>query len=78
MGVLVILFYFLFPAYLLFYSTRFSIINKIGVVVICYAGGLVIGNMHIIPESLSWTQDLLVGLLDEVSVKFTLVPVVMV
>ena len=60
MGIAVILFYFLFPAYLLFYSTRFSIINKIGVVVICYAGGLVIGNMHIIPESISGlTSDLM-------------------
>lgn len=61
MGALVIAFYFLFPAYLLFYSTRFSIINKIGVVVICYAGGLVIGNMNIIPESISGLQDSLVG-----------------
>ena len=61
MGVAVILFYFLFPAYLLFYSTRFSIINKIGVVVICYAGGLVIGNMHIIPESISELTSTLMG-----------------
>jgi uncharacterized membrane protein len=61
MGIAVIAFYFLFPAYLLFYSTRFSIINKIGVVVICYAGGLVIGNMHIIPESISGFQSDLMG-----------------
>lgn len=61
MGIAVILFYFLFPAYLLFYSTRFSIINKIGVVVICYAGGLVVGNMHIIPESISGLSSDLMG-----------------
>jgi uncharacterized membrane protein len=61
MGIAVILFYFLFPAYLLFFSTRFSIINKIGVVVICYAGGLVIGNMNIIPESISGFQSDLMG-----------------
>jgi uncharacterized membrane protein len=61
MGILVIAFYFLFPAYLLFYSTRFSIINKIGVVVICYAGGLVIGNMNLIPESISGLQSDLMG-----------------
>lgn len=61
MGILIIVFYFVFPAYLLFYSTRFSIINKIGVVVICYAGGLVIGNMHIIPESISQLQSDLMG-----------------
>jgi uncharacterized membrane protein len=61
MGILIIAFYFLFPAYLLFYSTKFSIINKIGVVVICYAGGLVIGNMHIIPESISGLSSGLMG-----------------
>ncbi len=61
MGLAVVLFYFLFPAYLLFYSTRFSIINKIGVVVICYAGGLVIGNIHIIPDSISGLQGDLMG-----------------
>ena len=61
MGALIIAFYFLFPAYLLFYSTRFSIINKIGVVVICYAGGLIIGNMNIIPESISGLSSDLMG-----------------
>lgn len=61
MGIAVILFYFIFPAYLLFYSTRFSIINKIGVVVICYAGGLIIGNLNIIPESISGLQSDLMG-----------------
>jgi uncharacterized membrane protein len=61
MGIAIIAFYFLFPAYLLFYSTRFSIINKIGVVVICYAGGLVIGNMRIIPESITGLSSDLMG-----------------
>lgn len=61
MGILIIAFYFLFPAYLLFFSTKFSIINKIGVVVICYAGGLIIGNIHIIPESISGLQSDLMG-----------------
>ncbi len=61
MGALIIAFYFLFPAYLLFYSTRFAIINKIGVVVICYAGGLIIGNMNIIPETISGLSSDLMG-----------------
>ncbi len=61
MGALIIAFYFIFPAYLLFYSTRFSIINKIGVVVICYAGGLVIGNMNIIPDSITGISSDLMG-----------------
>jgi len=61
MGISIILFYFLFPALLIFLSTRFSIINRIGIVVICYAAGLVIGLTDIIPESISGTQELLMG-----------------
>jgi len=62
MGISIILFYFLFPALILFLSTKHSIINKIGVVVICYAVGLLIGLTDIIPESISGTQDLLMGI----------------
>jgi len=57
MGIVTILVYFLFPAIILFLSTRHSIINKIGVVVICYAGGLLIGNVNIIPDSISGLQS---------------------
>jgi uncharacterized membrane protein len=62
MGIAIILFYFLFPALLIFLSTRYSIINKIGIVVICYAAGLLIGLTDIIPESISGTQELLMGI----------------
>jgi len=62
MGIAIILFYFLFPALLLFLSTKYSIVNKIGVVVICYAVGLVIGLTNIIPESISGIQDILMGI----------------
>ena len=62
MGIAIVLFYFLFPALILFLSTKYSIINKIGVVVICYAVGLLIGLTDIIPESISGTQDLLMGI----------------
>jgi uncharacterized membrane protein len=61
MGISIVLFYFLFPALLLFLSTKHSIVNKIGVVVICYAAGLLIGLVNIIPESISGTQELLMG-----------------
>jgi len=62
MGISIILLYFLFPALLIFLSTKFSIINKIGIVVICYAAGLLIGLTDIIPESISGTQELLMGI----------------
>ncbi|MCK5137694.1 MAG: DUF819 family protein [Bacteroidales bacterium] len=61
MGVLIILLYFFFPAVILFFSTRYSIINKIGVVVICYLGGLILGNVNIVPESISGLQSDLMG-----------------
>jgi uncharacterized membrane protein len=57
MGIVTILVYFLFPAIILILSTRHSIINKIGVVVICYAGGLLIGNVNIIPDSIAGLQS---------------------
>ena len=61
MGVIVILLYFVLPAGIIFLSTRFSIINKIGVVVICYAVGLIMGNVNMIPESISGFQGDLMG-----------------
>jgi len=59
MGILTILLYFLFPALLLVLSTRLSIINKIGIVVFSYAGGLLMGVTHIVPESIEGTRDIL-------------------
>ena len=61
MGAIIIGSYFLIPAFLLFYSTRFSIINKIGIVVFCYGIGLVMGNIRIIPESISGIQSDIMG-----------------
>lgn len=61
MGVLIIAFYFLFPAFIVYLSTKYSVINKIGIVVICYAGGLVLGNVNIIPDSLSGIQEYIMG-----------------
>jgi uncharacterized membrane protein len=61
MGTVIIVSYFLIPAFLLFYSTKMSIINKIGIVVFCYGIGLVMGNINIIPESISGTQSDLMG-----------------
>ena len=61
MEIIIIAFYFLFPALVIYLSTRYSIINKIGIVVICYAGGLVLGNAHIIPESFSGIRVYLYG-----------------
>jgi uncharacterized membrane protein len=61
MGAVIIASYFLIPAFLLYYSTQFSIINKIGIVVFCYGIGLVMGNIQIIPDSILGTQSDVMG-----------------
>ena len=61
MGVIIIASYFLIPAFLLFYSTKMAIINKIGIVVFCYGIGMVMGNINIIPDSISGVQGDLMG-----------------
>lgn len=61
MGTIIIVSYFLIPAFLLFYSTKMSIINKIGIVVFCYGIGLVMGNINIIPDAISGVQGDLMG-----------------
>ncbi len=61
MGVVTILLYFIFPALLLFLSTKAPIINKIGIVVFCYAGGLLMGFTNMIPDSITGIQTTLTG-----------------
>jgi uncharacterized membrane protein len=52
-------FYFLFPALVLYGCHRFSFINKIGGVIICYAIGGILGNSGLIPSSASSPQSFL-------------------
>jgi uncharacterized membrane protein len=61
MGAIIIGSYFLFPALLLILSTRYTIINKIGIVVFSYAGGLIIGIANIVPDSLIQYQNYLLA-----------------
>jgi len=53
MGIVIILLYFLFPALIIALSTKYHIINKIGIVVFSYAGGLLMGLTHIVPDSIT-------------------------
>lgn len=61
MTVIIVLFYFLFPALLLALGNRYSFINKIGVVVFCYVGGLLIGNVGIVPGEMDSLQGDFMG-----------------
>lgn len=51
------LFYFLFPALVLYFEPKFNIIRKIGGVVICYGMGLLIGNIGVIPGGMEEFQE---------------------
>jgi uncharacterized membrane protein len=61
MTIIIVLFYFLFPALLLALGNKYAFINKIGVVVFCYVGGLLIGNVGIVPAELDSLQGDFMG-----------------
>jgi uncharacterized membrane protein len=61
MGILIIASYFIFPALLCILSVRYRIINKIGIVVFTYAGGLIIGIANIVPDYITDIQTNLAG-----------------
>jgi len=54
----VVAFYILFPAVILFTAYRYSWVNKIGPVVLCYIVGIIIGNIGILPEHVLDTQSI--------------------
>ncbi len=55
--ILLILFYILFPALVILLENPFPILKKIGPVIICYATGLIIGNLGILPGNAPKVQD---------------------
>jgi len=61
MGTIIIVLYFLFPALLCILSTRYRFINKIGIVVFTYAGGLLMGIFNLVPDSITDIQNYLVA-----------------
>ena len=56
-AVLLVLFYLLFPAIIIFFSEKYTFIEKIGSVVIAYIFGLILGNSGIISEESKVIQD---------------------
>lgn len=57
--IFLVLFYLLFPVAVIIGVTKSKLIKKIGSIVICYAAGLLIGNINILPENISGLQDIL-------------------
>jgi uncharacterized membrane protein len=52
-----IAFFLLFPALVLWLCHRFTFINKIGAVVICYVAGALVGNIGILPAGFGKVQN---------------------
>ncbi|MBE0653736.1 MAG: DUF819 family protein [Bacteroidales bacterium] len=60
--IVLILFYLLFPVLVLYLGSKSSLIKKIGSIVICYAVGLLMGNIGILPENVAGLQDILTSI----------------
>lgn len=54
-------FYFIFPAIILWLCHRYSVVNKIGPVILAYFFGILLGNSGYLPEGFEGLQDTLSG-----------------
>lgn len=55
----IIVVFILAPVLVIYLESRFSIVKKVGAVLICYAIGLIIGNIGILPDGAANYQDLI-------------------
>ncbi len=53
----VLAFYLLFPAVIIYSCIRWPLADKIGMVILCYATGLILGNIHILPPNSEAVQN---------------------
>ena len=56
MNILLAILFILLPAPIIWLNNRVKIIEKIGIVIVCYALGMLVGNIGVIPESFSGIQ----------------------
>ena len=56
-NVFIAILFVLFPALIIWLSGRVKIIEKIGIVIMCYLCGIVVGNLGILPESFGAVQS---------------------
>ncbi len=55
--ILIILFYLLFPALVIFLCQKYKFLEKIGAVIICYLIGMTVGNVNILPPDILPVQE---------------------
>jgi len=56
-AIVLILFYLLFPAFILFLCRKFQFLDKLGAILLAYAFGLLLGNIGIMPDNASKMVD---------------------
>jgi uncharacterized membrane protein len=56
-AILLVFFYFLFPALIIHLDKKYTLVNRIGTVVICYGMGLLIGNIGMLPDGIAEFQE---------------------
>ena len=49
----------LFPALVIWLASKIKILQKIGLVLICYLSGMLVGNLGILPESFVGSQTMM-------------------
>lgn len=70
--VILALFYFLFPVLIIHLDKKYSLVNKIGTVVICYGAGLLIGNTGILPDGIAGFQEQLYSIVVPLAIPLLL------
>lgn len=55
--ILIAVLFLLFPAFVIWLSIKFKILQRIGLVLICYLAGMIVGNVGILPESFGGVQS---------------------
>lgn len=58
-AILLVIFYLFFPAFIIFLAEKFSIIEKIGTVVLAYVAGLLLGNSGLLSEESKAIQEMI-------------------
>ena len=58
-AILLALFYIISPIIILYLCNKFSVLNKIGAVLLAYATGLILGNVGILPDNAEQVQDIM-------------------
>ena len=59
LNIIFIILFILFPALMIWLSSKIRVLQKIGLVLICYLVGMIVGNTGILPEGFSKAQSLL-------------------